>query len=292
MAENYKLKEEIKKFIIIEKKRDPKLSCRGLSILIRERFKVDLSKSLINNVIKENNLSSPVGRRSARVLKPEVIKQGPEIMQNGGFFFLKAADIRLGLTFHLAEGLSGLIQAPQNDRGQIMIEWLIYSSFFKDKKSLSLLIGSEVPEENISHYSQQLASIPLAAVKSLAAELGVSHNISEINDLHNNCLLRLNSFIAHYFPQEYQFLDLSTMLDKFYSLPAKLERKSGLLVVQLLYPEGFRWLNDINWQESLSHAANKVNETRIFTPEKEQIWVNPQAQFLQGNVFSNPLISS
>ena len=60
MAKYCKLNEEIKQFIIQQKKANPELSCRGMISLIKERFQVNLSKSLINNVIKEQNLSGPV----------------------------------------------------------------------------------------------------------------------------------------------------------------------------------------------------------------------------------------
>jgi hypothetical protein len=66
MKDAYKLKNEIKQFIVDQKKTNLKLSCRKLIPLIQEKFGIKLSKSLINNVIKENKLSSPVGRTRIR----------------------------------------------------------------------------------------------------------------------------------------------------------------------------------------------------------------------------------
>jgi hypothetical protein len=59
----YKLKPEVKDFILKQKKIHPQLSCRSLAKLVREKFKTSLSKSSINFVLKEAGLSMPVGRR-------------------------------------------------------------------------------------------------------------------------------------------------------------------------------------------------------------------------------------
>lgn len=289
MAKYYKLTEEIKQFIISQKKANTKLSCRGLISLVKEHFQINLSKSLINNVIKEHNLSSPVGRRSTKEVvtlkEPEkpaeskIARQEVEFMENGGFFFLKVADLKLGLTSRLTEILSGHFPGLTKERHQAIIEALIYAPLFKKKKSLWLLVGREVSEDSLTQYSQELIQAPFLELKESAARVGIDHNFNKINELYEKCLLRLNSYIVHYFPPEYQFLDFSAMQERFYSLSARLERKGSLLIIQLFYPSGFLWRNDIIWQEGFSYAANKVNETKILTPEKEQIWISPQVEF-------------
>lgn len=295
MAKYCKLNEEIKQFIIQQKKANPKLSCRGMISLIQEHFQVNLSKSLINNVIKENSLSSPVGRR--RIKEPVILKkpaetqitrQEVEIMENGGFFFLKAADFKLGLTLHLTDALGSYFPGLSKESHQAITEALIYSPLFKNKKSLWLLIGREVPEESLTQYSQHLIQVPFLQLKESVAKLGINHNFNEIKELYQKCLLRLNSYIVHFFPPEYQFLDFVAMQERFYGLPARLERKGSLLIIQLFYPAGFFWLNDIIWQEGFSYAANRVNEAKIITPDNEQVWISPQVQFLEGNAFSQP----
>ncbi|MCM8801110.1 MAG: hypothetical protein NC912_03745 [Candidatus Omnitrophica bacterium] len=59
----YKLKPEIKEFILEQKRMNPLLSCRTLTGIVENRFQVKLSKSTINSIIKEAGLSLPVGRR-------------------------------------------------------------------------------------------------------------------------------------------------------------------------------------------------------------------------------------
>lgn len=286
MVKNYKLSEEIRQFIIDQKKADSKLSCRGLTSLINERFHVNLSKSLINNVIKQSNLSSPVGRKRVRAAiapkklpEVQVITQKAEFLENSGFFFLKAADLKLGFTSRLSEILSGYIPGVSRQSQQGIIEALIYGPYFKDKKNLSIFIGAEVPDETLAQYAEQVLLIPFPQLKESVNNLGIDCKANEINSLWKESLLRLNSYIVHFFPPEYQFLGFTEMKDRFYCLPGKLERKEGLLIIQLFYPIGFYWVNDIIWQEGFPSAVNKVNDAKIITPENEQIWISPQVAF-------------
>lgn len=298
MANNYKLTQEIKQFIVQQKSLNLKLSCRGLIPLVKEHFQVNLSKSLINTIIKENNLSSPKGRKRIKEplipqplleihiepqIKPQAVEKKPGIMENGGCFFLKAAELKLNLSFRLAGDIRFYLADLSTFQLQEMIEVLIYKPIFKDTQSLSVLLGREVLPENLMQYAQQLVSIPLSQLKEPLAKLGIKYNINEINELCKQCLLRLNSYVVTLFPPEYQFLDFEAMQKRFYSLPAKVEREKGLLNIQLFYPKQFFWLNDIVWQEGFSYAANKVNENRIFARDSQQIWINPQPNFLPEN---------
>ena len=99
--------------------------------------------------------------------------------------------------------------------------------------------------------------------------------INKINELHKECLLKLNAYVQlNFFPPIYKIMDFSAMQERFYGLPAKIEKKTSLLRIQLLYPENFIWANDLVWEEDFSYAAQKVNKAEIFTPEGEQIWIN------------------
>ncbi len=59
----HKLKPEVLNSIIQNKQNNPALSCRYLTTLILEQFHIKVSKSSINAIFKENNLSMPIGRR-------------------------------------------------------------------------------------------------------------------------------------------------------------------------------------------------------------------------------------
>jgi hypothetical protein len=60
----HKLKPEVLSFIIENKQNNPALSCRNLTALVFEQLHIKVSKSSVNAVFKENNLSMPIGRRS------------------------------------------------------------------------------------------------------------------------------------------------------------------------------------------------------------------------------------
>jgi len=62
----FKLNPEIRNFILERKRTNTVLSCRGLTTLIEDKFKIKISKSSINSIIKEAGLSLPVGRRLKR----------------------------------------------------------------------------------------------------------------------------------------------------------------------------------------------------------------------------------
>ncbi|MDP2928379.1 MAG: MAP7 domain-containing protein [Candidatus Omnitrophota bacterium] len=59
----HKLKPEVLSFIIENKQNNPALSCRYLTSLVLEQLHIKVSKSSINAIFKENNLSMPIGRR-------------------------------------------------------------------------------------------------------------------------------------------------------------------------------------------------------------------------------------
>ncbi len=339
MANPYKLTEEVKQFIIQQKKQNPKLSCRGLIPLIRKHFRVSLSKSLINNVIKQNNLSSPARKRKKEepaikegpvipekkeepAIKegpviPEkkeepAIKEGPVIPQqpigtqevkkkeekfilplkkdtgfidNGGYLFLKAVDLKLSLTLHLAENLSVYFPNLSTQSLQRMIEALAFMPLFKNRSSLWLFIGKEISLDGIYQYSKQLVQISLAELNNALMKSGFNYKLNEINELHKRYLQGLSSYVqVNFFPSAYQFLEFPTMQERFYSLWANIKRTDKFLDIQFFYPDGFRWRNDIVWREDLSYAVNKVNESRIFTQEEEQIRVSSQVEILPANL--------
>src|SRR3989304_4835074 len=59
----HKLKKEVIDFIVVKKKKNVALSCRQLAFLTMEKYQTRISKSSINAVLKQAQLSSSVGRR-------------------------------------------------------------------------------------------------------------------------------------------------------------------------------------------------------------------------------------
>lgn len=61
--EPYKLKVEIREFILQKAKERPELGCRKLAGLIQENFQADISKSTISSLLKSSGLNKAIGRR-------------------------------------------------------------------------------------------------------------------------------------------------------------------------------------------------------------------------------------
>lgn len=60
----YKLRQEVVDFILHQKRLAPNISCRRLTALVQEQFRIDISKSAVNLVLKSNHLSNRVGRQA------------------------------------------------------------------------------------------------------------------------------------------------------------------------------------------------------------------------------------
>ena len=193
----HKLKPEIRQFILDEKKAAPSISCRSLSNLILQRFKIEVSKSSINSIFKEAGLSMPVGRtlKNKKRVKLEVLlleskpeklmvelpleskpeKQPEELpkadlqiqipseMPCSGAIFLKAADCLIGGSLYITE----LIKDSLNTDGDNLLaktEGLIYLPLFKKSQDgqiseLQALIGSDISFESLMSYNLALQSV-------------------------------------------------------------------------------------------------------------------------------------
>ena len=133
MGKAYKINPEINAYILEEKKLNPRLSCRRLSNLVKQRFQYPVSKSTINGLFRETGLSMPIGRRKK-------VFRASEKIESSSAVFLKAADSLVNGSSALAEIVQKRIpeQNPQSK-----IEDLIFSSFFEPEYEQSLKIFLE-----------------------------------------------------------------------------------------------------------------------------------------------------
>ena len=82
MGVTYKLRQDIVEFIVQTKRADASLSCRGLVGVVKDKFGVEVSKSSVNAVIKQFQLSGPIGRHSTYIAPKNfsIPQQKKEIM--------------------------------------------------------------------------------------------------------------------------------------------------------------------------------------------------------------------
>jgi hypothetical protein len=292
MTKPYKLRAEIKQFIIERKGINPRISCRGLVALIKEYYDINMSKSLVNSVLKEQALSSPVGRRKKKeatvvqqsIAMPEEKKVKREMIENGGFFFLLAADNNLSLAAQLAQNLAGLFKDFSKEDLQNLLLTLVFSPFFKDKDCLWEIIRSQPSPKLLEKLSNQLAASQFSQLKEAIMNSGIKSNPLDCKELYHKFIFRLNAHVqSNFFPSIYQSLDFSDMQERFYSLLAKTQEGTGILKVSLFYPQEFPWRDDLVWQEDFAFAAHKLNEFRVTTQRKEVLWINPRLEVLPTN---------
>lgn len=208
----HKLRPEVRQSILDEKNANPAISCRSLSYLILQRFKIEVSKSSINSIFKEAGLSMPVGRTLKRKkrAKPEVLlleskpgkppaelpleskpekkpeelpKPQPQIqipseMPCTGAILLKAADCLIGGSRHITELIKNSLNIDRDDL-LAKTEGLIYLSLFEKSQQgqiseLQALIGRGISFESIMSYHNELQ-----AVKTL--EKDISQVIEDVS---------------------------------------------------------------------------------------------------------------
>ncbi len=63
MGTVYKVREEVKDFIISTRKKNPSFSCRILAELVADKFHITISKSYVNTILKRAKLNGPLGRK-------------------------------------------------------------------------------------------------------------------------------------------------------------------------------------------------------------------------------------
>lgn len=150
----HKLKPEIREFILKQKKALPRLSCRKFSTLISEKFKIKISKSQINSLIKSAGLSSPVGRTRKRK-RPVFESEGL------GAFILKSADGILEGLFQLVDTIKLRLKLKKDLYS--LTEALVYQPLFsqdlQSNSGLWKMIGNHYSNENISSYLNELQSV-------------------------------------------------------------------------------------------------------------------------------------
>lgn len=124
----YKLKPEVVKFLINKKQSSPDISCRKLALEISKKFAIKLCKSSINNILKKEKLSSPVGRRPKLEIAVE------DKIEFGGFLIFKAIDSQLEISKTAAQVLVNISAEFSrdllNDVEIVFQGLLIYKSIF------------------------------------------------------------------------------------------------------------------------------------------------------------------
>lgn len=158
----YKLRPKIKDFILQEKEKQPNLSCRKLASLAGEKFQIKLSKSTVNSLIKQANLSMPVGRRrKKRRATQEAIGSGTSL--------LLAADYLVGGASSITEAIKNRLNLSNPEllaKTEALLFEFLANPQARSDYGLWALIKRKFTPEIISSYL-----VELRAVSALSADI-------------------------------------------------------------------------------------------------------------------------
>lgn len=172
-----KISEEVKKYVISRKLKNPDISCRSIASSASERFNVSISKSSINSILLNEKLMSPRGRSVSRIHRPSSDLNG------AGFAFLLGSSLLLGMTTAIAKTvkkLSPFLGLKTTTMEAISEAWLMSKAVYNtsldkiadySKNQLWDLIGKKVSLGSLKRY--------LSALKMM--QLFNSHMFSELS---------------------------------------------------------------------------------------------------------------
>lgn len=124
----YKLKPAVIDFIIRRKQKSPDISCRNLATIASQRFKIRLSKSSINSVLRDRQLSSSIGKGKKRLLQI----QGE--IEHGGFSILQGINYKLDTARIFAEILfnqhPGISRSLINDIEDVVQALIMFKAIY------------------------------------------------------------------------------------------------------------------------------------------------------------------
>ncbi|OIO36834.1 MAG: hypothetical protein AUJ74_00980 [Candidatus Omnitrophica bacterium CG1_02_44_16] len=102
MSKTSKITQNIRNYVLSRKRKNCNISCRTIADETGDKFKMIISKSSVNVILKGARLSSPVGRNVAKIYRPSGETDG------AGYAFLLAANYLLGFSRILATTLRKL----------------------------------------------------------------------------------------------------------------------------------------------------------------------------------------
>jgi len=158
----YKLLPKVKNSILKEKQKNPRLSCRKAAVLIKKKFNLNLSKSSINNLLKKEGLSSPLGRTRKKQRKRKIAEN-----EKLGIFLLKAADLYVGGSLAINEIIKKRLPRCDNI---YLLQALLYAQLYDinlDSRvanipsALGALVGKEIKLGDLLAYLNDLQSVKI-----------------------------------------------------------------------------------------------------------------------------------
>ncbi len=258
----------LKKIILNESKHNPHLGVRGLSKILSEKHKITISKSTVNNILKEKGVKTAKGRK-----KDILLYQSKKIVEDCGLLILKAIDSQIGLYDFLAKDLRAYFPEIDTSLLRKLLVMLSFSSRLDSDLKNNIKHEGFLRIADCYHY-------PARKVKYLlkrTVEYKPAINLREIKE--NS---RMVSTIKFYFSDNatgYSDAKLTTAWDGYchikdfflplYQAKARISYMLKEKVIILNYTKSFDYLSPftINFINSLSRGIKRID----FLNEKGQV---------------------
>ncbi|PIQ88938.1 MAG: hypothetical protein COV72_05705 [Candidatus Omnitrophica bacterium CG11_big_fil_rev_8_21_14_0_20_42_13] len=181
MGIKYKITPRIISYIVRVKKRTSEFSCRKIALLVSKKFRVNVSKSAVNKVLQQAELTSKIGRRPRKDEGLQLIDKNQELVDMAGCVFLLAADDELKLSERIVRALF----PEKSDR--IIVKKILYFralllirlfNITSDNtntyinNALWMILGQRINQPIISRFSVKISELlPGLDLKKLKADL-------------------------------------------------------------------------------------------------------------------------
>ena len=258
----------LKKIILSESKRNPHLGVRGISKIVKENHKLDISKSAINNILKAKGIKGKKGRK-----KYILLYQNKKIIEDCALLVLKAIDSQIGLYDFLKKEFKTYF--PDIETG-LLKKLLIMLSF---SSHLGADLENSIKREGFLKIAD-CYTYPVNKVKYLLKRTVNYKPAISLKEIKENFEI-VSTIKFHFFDNSAGFCDakLTTTWDGYchikdfflplYHAKARISYMLKEKIIILNYTQSFDYLSPftINFINSLSGGIKRVD----FLNEKGQV---------------------
>ncbi|MCM8799612.1 MAG: hypothetical protein NC900_02620 [Candidatus Omnitrophica bacterium] len=271
----YKLKPEIREFIIKQKKEYPFISCRAMGKIIKEKFNLNISKSHINILFKKTGLNIGKGRT------PKIRKITQEA-EGLGAFLLKGVETLFGGVSLISDYSKRHL--PKYQENESLTEALLYKNLFEENLALNSglwkLIGKIYHPQVLSEYLIDLQG--LKELKTILASLflGLLEEVLFLKLTFMQGAFYIDSQFYTLWSQPHIPYDFSLTLNKTKTYINKIQQKDAPLILftapgyETIPKDWFNFLLTLKQNSpllniSLFNSQLKEIESIEFFPEKK-----------------------
>lgn len=287
-----KLNQEVKTYVLSRKSKNHEVSCRRLAEDASARFKTRISKSSINNILKESRLNSPVGRSVSKVFRPAVDAVG------AGYCFLFGANMMLGLSRILASTIKKahpLVRLKPDTLEAISDAWLMAKAVYNvplekiedyHKNEIWFVVGRKANKGLLARYIESFKYLQTINNQIVSELLHVLQDVRFLRfHLADNSQYLIDGQFRSIWKEEAVPLDFCTTIDIADSyinriffggepiviFNARPENMLGEEISNFIFSiDGSSSHQRIRRIELVSHKSNAIKEIQFIVPERRR----------------------